>query len=618
MAKPRGYAGCWTCRLRHKKCDEALPICGGCGTLEISCYYDHGKPEWMDNGRRQHEMVERVKVEVKRSANRRRGRRLIQRITQDIGDEETGGLPQPENVSPSSANSSAPFGDTSSSTLSEGRSKTIANNSRTDSIFQGQPRVSRFPSNGLAQDAPNDSTTQDVGFSSLTLQNELELSFVMTYLDHVFPVLFPFYRPSILEGGRSWLLVLAMKNKGLYHIVISLTSYFFSVVPMSPGAAHQMCASKTWEELQKQTDLAVKMVQRDSQDVSRRGVQGDLLESAYLMESIVQLLSFEAIIAPTENWQMHLDAALALFRQIFQYHGMNQSSPSISAILEQMGHKSFVVVPSDHSLWNADQAAFRFFTAVLLVDDIISSTSLEHRPRLHQYHPHLLTNDGTPDQESPLELEDFMGCQNWALLLVGEIAALDAWKKDMKKSGSLSIVQVVQRAGVIERDLHDGLARLDESDPRQRRGPKSTVLLDLEKLYNHQPLSPDACISLTRIWAHAAHIYLLIVQSGWESANPDVRNCVARTIDLFMELPSPSWLRTLAWPFCVTGCLAEEGQEPVFREMVSSMGALQMFGTMRVALSIMENVWRNREQIDADSWDLAACLRSTGHRVLLV
>lgn len=191
----------------------------------------------------------------------------------------------------------------------------------------------------------------------------------------------------------------------------------------------------------------------------------------------------------------------------------------------------------------------------------------------------------------------------------------------MKKGGTLSIVQVVQRAGVIERGLHDGLARLDEPDFRQRRGPKPNGPLNVlveHNLYNHQPFAPDARISLTRIWAHAAHTYLLVVQSGWQPANPEVRNCVARTIDLFMELHSPGWLRTLAWPFCVTGCLAEEGQEPVFREMVSSLGALQMFGTMRVAMSIMENVWRNRAQIDADSWDLAACLRSTGHRVLLV
>ena len=333
------------------------------------------------------------------------------------------------------------------------------------------------------------------------------------------------------------------------------------------------------------------------------------------------MLSFDVIIALTENWQIHLDAALVLFEQIFQYHSTNQISLNISAILDQMDHSPFAIVSSNISLWNADQAAFRFFSAILLVNDIISSTSLERPPRLQKYHPHLLTNDLIPDQEAPLQLEDFVGCQNWALLLVGEIAALDAWKKDMKKGGTLSMVQLVQRASVIEQGLHDGLASLNLCDSRQRRNPKPTGPIEVLaqcRLYDHNPCAPDGCISLTRIWAYAARTYLLIVVSGWQPANPEVRNCVAGTIKLFAELSSPGWLRTLAWPFCVTGCLAEEGQELVFREMVSSMGALQKFGTMQKALRIMENVWRHRAQIDADSWDLAACLRGLGQRVLLV
>ncbi|KAF2180359.1 hypothetical protein K469DRAFT_741192 [Zopfia rhizophila CBS 207.26] len=595
--KSKSYAGCWTCRLRHKKCDESLPV-----------------SEWMDNGERQHEMAQRAKAEVKSSANRRRSRRLIQSIARDMGDEESGTSSQLHRAPPSSSRSSAAF-DTSFLTLSGTSSKATANNSRTDSTSQERPRAFQVPS--IRTTASSESST----LSSLPVRNELELSFVMTYLDYVFPVLFPFYRPSILEGGRSWLLVLVMRNNGLFHTVISLASYFFSVVPVISGPAHQLCIVWTWEELQKQTDMAVKTVQRDIQDITRRGVRGDLLESAHLMESIVQLLSFEVIIALTENWQIHLNAALVLFEQIFQYYNTNQSSPNISVILEQMGHRSFVVDPSNPSLWNADQAAFRFFSAILLVDDIISSTSLERPPRLREYHPHLLANDLKPDQEVPLELEDFIGCQNWALLLVGEIAALDAWKKDMKKGGTLSTVQLVQRAGVLERGLDDGLARLDVLDPRQRRSSKPTGAIDVlaeYNLYNRQPCAPDVRTSFTRIWAHAARTYLLIVVSGWQPANPQVRNSVARTIDLFTGLASSGWLRTLAWPFCVTGCLAEEEQEPVFREMVSSMGALEMFGTMRQALSIMEHVWRNRTQIDADSWDLAACLRSLGHRVLLV
>jgi hypothetical protein len=153
---------------------------------------------------------------------------------------------------------------------------------------------------------------------------------------------------------------------------------------------------------------------------------------------------------------MHLDAAVVLFKQkqIFQYHRKNESSAS-----SPMSWRRWAMIPlslllSSPTLWNADQAVFRFFSAMLLVDDIVSSTSLASRPRLREYHAHLLTTDLKPELEVPLQLEDFIGCQSWALLLAGEIAALDAWKKEMKKDGALPTTQLVQRASMIRRRLY--------------------------------------------------------------------------------------------------------------------------------------------------------------------
>jgi hypothetical protein len=69
----RSFNGCWTCRLRRKKCDEIHPECGACAALYITCHYDQNKPEWMDGDVRQEDMAERLKREVKEKAHRRRG-----------------------------------------------------------------------------------------------------------------------------------------------------------------------------------------------------------------------------------------------------------------------------------------------------------------------------------------------------------------------------------------------------------------------------------------------------------------------------------------------------------------------------------------------------------------
>lgn len=72
------------------------------------------------------------------------------------------------------------------------------------------------------------------------------------------------------------------------------------------------------------------------------------------------------------------------------------------------------------------------------------------------------------------------------------------------------------------------------------------------------------------------------------------------------------------WPFCVAGCLAEPAQEAHLREMVESLQPPSVFGTVRKALEIMENVWRNRDVGDFANCDLATCFRGQGDLVLLV
>ena len=551
-------------------------------------------------------MSDRVKMEIKRGSIRRRGRRRIQSIAKMIGDESSS-----NHVMSSSPSTSIP--------LSPGPGHLNDDRESSQSVLQ-TPQFDCSPVVRIA--TPNSSVSLstrqksdrllELDIPSLSLsQDERELSLIMTYLDHVFPVLFPFYRPSILEGSRAWMLVLIMKNRGIYHTIISLASFFFSVVPMLPGSENKMCASMTSEELQKQADLAIKTVLRDSLELSKQEEQ-PLRESADLMGNVVQLLSFEIIIAPTQNWQIHLDAAIVLFEQIFQRYGMEETYPSLSKVLAQLSDSPLLEVSSDITLWTADQAAFRFFSAMLLVNDIISSTSLEHAPRLQKYHRHLLTSNHNSGH-FPLQLEDFVGHENWILLLIGEISALDAWKKEMKKSGALSMMQLVHRASDIEQRLHHGCATLEKPGHTSRMRLKSPNPLEF---FLYKPL--DTSAALTKIWAYAAHIYLHTIVSGWQPASAEVKDNVAKLIVAFNALPSPALLRTLVWPFCVAGCLADAYQESSFRDMVASMGPLQRFGTMQLALRILEDVWSRREQIDRDTWDIAACLRCVGHRVLLV
>lgn len=58
---PKPSSGCWTCKLRRKKCNRNSPVCDACAALQITCYHDQAKPEWMDGASRQEAMAEWLK-----------------------------------------------------------------------------------------------------------------------------------------------------------------------------------------------------------------------------------------------------------------------------------------------------------------------------------------------------------------------------------------------------------------------------------------------------------------------------------------------------------------------------------------------------------------------------
>jgi hypothetical protein len=66
--KLRSNQGCWTCRLRRKKCDEKHPLCSTCESLKITCYGYSEKPDWMDNGEREKAMANSIKEIVKKTS----------------------------------------------------------------------------------------------------------------------------------------------------------------------------------------------------------------------------------------------------------------------------------------------------------------------------------------------------------------------------------------------------------------------------------------------------------------------------------------------------------------------------------------------------------------------
>ena len=635
----RSSAGCWTCRLRRKKCDEVRPACHGCRSLEIECVYGEEKPEWMDSDERRKTRADEVKAEIKRKAAWRRERRYLG--SDENGNEDVEMVMSSDGECMTSV--PKPTATPSSSTY----------------------ELTPVSSSGASQAASTPATEAEAwkpwraSLNPPNVQNDQEMIMTMTYLDFIFPFLFPLYRPSIFTAGRGWLLVLLLKNKPLFHSALSMTSHFYPLLHDAHGgellSKSSECHQHGWEQLQKQQAMSLRALQGEVRDVVAQGVEADLSRSARLVEAIVQVLCFDAVLAgiaagpSAGDWTMHLGAATSLLEQMLEFGRRadptapaGPDTPSAGPWTRLLSHLGpgcgDVTRPSPN---HPEQAALRFYASVLLHVDIVTSTGLDAPPRLTAHHPDLLAPSAAEGRPLPrgaayplLELQDVMGVETWCLCAIADIGALARWKKAQTAAGTLSLPELFRRAGALETELRSRLAcqaarstrtaaavraqQVPLSAAAAAAGAAATPNVFQWPALEAAPLDATA---VTRPWAHAALAWLLAVANGWSARNLAIRTAVIDTAALMDGLPSPSCLRAMAWPLAVAGCLAMADMEEQFRAMVDAIARRrEVFGSVSEAMAVVEAVWARRAEVEADeqAWDLARCFGLLGRTPFLM
>jgi hypothetical protein len=197
--------GCWTCRLRRKKCDKNQPVCDACAALHITCHYDQDKPPWMDGGVRQEEMAERLKREVKEKAHHRHEERATHGSTSggrvSVAAEAATGELMVLQVLPKFPRDLA-----RTATICDLLNATPGTGIQNGGV-EPCPEASAI---WLQRGADCTLTSKDARGSIAFGRSDTIL--LMFYLEHLLPFLFPFYRPSLLQGGRAWILEMMISS----------------------------------------------------------------------------------------------------------------------------------------------------------------------------------------------------------------------------------------------------------------------------------------------------------------------------------------------------------------------------------------------------------------------
>lgn len=438
------------------------------------------------------------------------------------------------------------------------------------------------------------SRSSKVGVAVSSPRVPADTTLIMLYLEHLFPFLFPFYRPLLAKGGKAWMLDLMLSSSVVRHATLCQSSYFFSLLR---GTANRAGDSQSVLE---QTVDAFGVLREALQLIDGSDITEHFHGAVRVLTSIMQVQRFELAMLSFKNCQAHLSAAVSLFEQLLDNSSANSN---FNGVMDCLGPNSYEHIPSP------EQAAFGFSSALLVLDDIIASTARQEQPRLWRHHKNLLgDNDGRGAQ---LQLEDVVGCQNWTLLRISETAALDAWKQQCTKAGNLDVMLLVQKAETIKTSLQYHLALLEDDatiTPNIGGNLLDSISPELEKIAGQKPL-------ISRIWAHAALLYLSVVVSGWQPASIDVRCHVDRVVELLTQVSPPSLLRTATWPLCLSGCLAEPVHQIRLRSTIKALQPPSVFGTAHRALEIMEEAWCNDHFAGRN---VATCFQRHGELVLLV
>ncbi|KAJ5450885.1 hypothetical protein N7491_000067 [Penicillium cf. griseofulvum] len=404
--------GCWTCRVRHKKCDITTPYCRECSDRNVHCHGYGPKPAWMDGASEEKKERARIKLAINQHVRRvRKMQNRAKRTSPPQGVKEM----QPAN---SEVNVSTAL-DTGASNLVQNTSlESVDRPSSQDGIFDPQAAC-----------------------------------LLMHYLDQVFPWQFPYFRSTSRLGNRGWLLYLLMKRGPLYHAVLSLSSL------------HQSAILGSEEEYQ-QKERALEHHSRALREFCKfmSEERGELLDdnarlAEFLACSLI-LISCEVFRGAEHNWLLHLDAVICVIHSL---------SPETIFDARYTSHAGSSVLSH-----NRPKEGLEFLLAAMVSLDLFACLPTGRVPRL-LYQKWLRTSE--------IQVADLLSCENWVMVIIGDLVCLGEWKEVQEKDGMLSISELARRGEEIKERLTMGIEKLvltrDEQETHEAQTSWVTLLFAL-------------------------------------------------------------------------------------------------------------------------------------------
>ncbi|KAK5064904.1 hypothetical protein LTR84_000738 [Exophiala bonariae] len=557
--------GCWTCRLRKKKCDESRPACSVCTALAITCHGYGARPGWMDDSEAVVNVLEELKGVVK----------VTSRLK---GKAKAGGRgrgPGPEGVVLRPKSGSAGGGGGGELNLDRdgngnGTSKGALDTS--PSIPHGEP--------GPAAASPPSTASQHSihGDESILL---------MHFLDHVFTLQYPLYRPQAIESGRGWLLSALLRSKPLYHAALATSMHHRRTLML--GRLSPSARATALVEQERYLEIAIKAV-------TEQAANACPAVGLDIMLTVVQLVFFEIFAGNGSGWEPHLRATMSMYDRGYSHDLKPFRLAERSRIILQ---DDLPLGEEDDSFVSEEVISFRFLTGTIIWLDIVSCITRGTAPVLSSYHPRVLAPD------SQVDVGKIMGCRNRIMLQIGRTAALvEQWQQQQiqeARSGTFECKPLRQTAYDIYQEIQCEIAHLAKEDGFVSEAD-SILDFDLATVPGEDPE-----MLITRLFACMASIYLrLITQRSFPSSLTSLDESIhVEAMTRLRDRIPGKLLAALVCPLFIIGSIANtESDKQYFRDVFSQAPlSASIYQDRAKILPVLEKIWSRRRVDSTFGWN---------------
>ncbi|KAI1329603.1 fungal-specific transcription factor domain-containing protein [Xylariaceae sp. FL0255] len=599
----RSRTGCYTCRLRRKKCDEGTPMCTACKHLGLDCEYK--RPMWWSNNelRRQHK--DTIKMIIKRKKLSEKNSHTIQTS-----------INSPPGLShslPTSATFSDPLDRTRSASIDSHFSFNFNSSPNAPEYGAYNPHILPTQSDFMYSMSPYEidvKTERQMFVNDVPTLRESTISTFSTY--HTPPPPGTIL-PSYPLDGEWTEQIYQERRESLTEESLNMNFFDFSHGPTVNSRQVDIELDENDQRLMDHfvqyvlptifpiletnqhgsvgSDLILPALQNNKGYLhcclmmaaqhfkATMNIQSEEIDHDIMRHRHATILSICEALSQDENHQQILEAALGLiFFQccVSRYDDSlpdipwHQHFQAVFSLVNKLDLPRIVADPSE----NLMQTPFNMTLTSWI--DILGSTMQGKAPSFaHTYREKLISTTN-----SSLGLRELMGCEDRVMYLISEIACLEALKK----------------GGIDDITLCTHVHSLGEQINLTEQGDSGAKM----PFNANGSLSPKQLSkNITSAFRLAARIYLCSLVPGFSPSQPSPVGLVEKLTAVLQHIPSgPSGFdRSLAWVYLIGGSVSRPNStfRQFFSDRIAQLGDAANIGSFGGVVSLLNEVWQQTD-----------------------